>query len=90
MINDFDDLCLWKYILVDYIWLEIASLFKRPGLGPECSDSELITLALVGECRGWMSRPKLSGVQLFDPAIIINGSGSSGGRMCSSSIASGL
>ena len=32
---------------------EIAPLFKRPGPQPVCSDSELLTMALVGECRGW-------------------------------------
>lgn len=26
---------------------------KRPGPAPECSNSELITMILVGECRGW-------------------------------------
>lgn len=53
MINDFDDFCLWMYILVDDIWQQIAPFFNRPGPKPECSDSELITMALVGECRGW-------------------------------------
>jgi len=53
MINDFADFCLWMYILVDDIWQPIATLFRRPGPEPECSDSELITMALVGGCRGW-------------------------------------
>jgi hypothetical protein len=53
MLNDFDDLCLYMYIVVDDIWKKIAPLFKRPGPEPTCSDSELITMALVGECRGW-------------------------------------
>lgn len=53
MIEDFDDFCLWMYVLVDDLWHEIAPLFKRPGPTAECSDSELLTLALVGECRGW-------------------------------------
>jgi len=53
MIEDFDDFCLWMYVIVDDIWREIAPLFKRPGPPPECSDSELLTMALVGECRGW-------------------------------------
>ncbi len=51
MIDNFDDFCLWSYVIVDDIWREIAPLFKRPG--PACSDSELMTMALVGECRGW-------------------------------------
>ncbi|MCK5428045.1 MAG: IS982 family transposase [Anaerolineales bacterium] len=53
MINDFDDICLWMFVIVDDIWKQIELLFKRPGPKPECSDSELITMALVGECRGW-------------------------------------
>ena len=53
MINDFSDFCLWMYVLVDDIMQQIAPLLKRPGPTPECSDSELITMALVGECRGW-------------------------------------
>jgi hypothetical protein len=38
---------------VDDIWQEIAPLFERPGPEPLCSDSELISMALIGECRGW-------------------------------------
>ena len=53
MINDFDDFCLWMYVIVDDIWRQIAPLFKRPGPAPLCSDGELITMALIGECRGW-------------------------------------
>jgi hypothetical protein len=53
MIADFDDFCTWMYVVVDDIWRQIAPLFKRPGPAPTCSDSELITMALVGECRGW-------------------------------------
>jgi len=51
MIADFDDFCMWVYVIVDDIWKEIAPLFRRPGPKPVCSDSELITMALVGECR---------------------------------------
>ncbi len=53
MIESFDDFCLWMFVIVDDIWQEIAPRFKRPGPQPACSDSELITMALVGECRGW-------------------------------------
>jgi hypothetical protein len=54
MIEDFDDFCLWMYVIVDDVWQEIKPLFKRPGPAPtSCSDSELLTMALVGECRGW-------------------------------------
>lgn len=53
MISDFADFCLWTYVVVDDIWRAIAPYFRRPGPDPLCSDSELLTLALVGECRGW-------------------------------------
>ena len=53
MIENFDDFCLWMYVMVDDIWQQIGGLFKRPGPAAECSDSELLTMALVGECRGW-------------------------------------
>jgi len=53
MIHDFDDFCLWTYVVVDDIWQRIAWLFVRPGPAPACSDSELLTMALVGECRSW-------------------------------------
>jgi hypothetical protein len=54
MIADFDDFCTYVYTIVDDIWLQIESRFKRPGPAPTtCSDSELITMALVGECRRW-------------------------------------
>jgi IS5 family transposase len=53
MITDFEDFCLYVFVIVDDIWKEIAPLFKRPGPAPECSDSELIAIALISECRGW-------------------------------------
>lgn len=53
MINDFNEFCLWMYFVVDEIWLKIAPFFSRPGPKPECSDSELLAMALIGECRGW-------------------------------------
>ena len=53
MIDNFDDFCLWMYVIVDDIWQQIAPYFERPGPEPICSDSELLTMALVGECRGW-------------------------------------
>jgi len=53
MINDFNDFCTWMYAVVDDIWLKIAPFFKRPGPPPECPDSELLAMALIGECRGW-------------------------------------
>lgn len=53
MIHTFEDFCLYTYVIVDDIWQQIAPLFQRPGPEPHCSDSELITIALVSECRGW-------------------------------------
>src|SRR5512141_84919 len=53
MINDFNDFCTWMYMVVDDIWLKIAPFFKRPGPAPEWPDSELLAMALIGECRGW-------------------------------------
>jgi hypothetical protein len=53
MINGFDDFCLWVYVIVDDTLREMAAIMKRPGPSPECSDSELITMELVGECLGW-------------------------------------
>lgn len=53
MIDSFDDFCLYMYVIVDDIMQHIAPLLKRRGPMPNCSDSELITMVLVGECRGW-------------------------------------
>ena len=47
MIHDFDDFCAWMYVVVDDIWRPAAWLSKRPGAAPICSDSELMTMALV-------------------------------------------
>src|SRR5512142_13001 len=53
MIDSFDDFCLWVYVMIDDIWRQIAPMFRRPGPQAECSDSELLTMVLVGECREW-------------------------------------
>jgi len=53
MITDFDDFCTWMFVLIDDIWQVLAPLYTRPGPQPDCSDSELMTLAIVGECREW-------------------------------------
>jgi hypothetical protein len=53
MIDNFDDFCLYVYVIVDDVMRQIAPLLKRRGPAPECSDGELITMVLVGECRGW-------------------------------------
>jgi hypothetical protein len=49
----FEDLCLWTYCLVDDLWPQIAPLCQRPGPAPRCSDPELVTMALIGEAKGW-------------------------------------
>jgi len=59
MIHTFEDLCLYTYVIVDDIWQQIAPLFRRPGPAPDCSDSEVITIALVSECRGWDTETEL-------------------------------
>ena len=53
MITDFDDLCLWTYVIVDDILIKLAPLLRRPGPSPDCSDSELIAMILIAECKGW-------------------------------------
>lgn len=53
MINDFDDFCMWMYMIVDDMCIQFEPFLNRPGPKPACSDSELITMAIVGECRGW-------------------------------------
>jgi len=49
----FENFTTWMYVTVDDMWLQIAPYFRHPGPQSQWSDSELITLALVGECRGW-------------------------------------
>lgn len=53
MIDNFSDFCLYMYVIVDDVMQQIGPLLKRRGPEPECRDSELITMVLVGECRGW-------------------------------------
>jgi Transposase DDE domain len=53
MLASFEDFCTWMYVIVDDLWKQIAPLFHRPGPAPLCSDSELLAMALIGECRGW-------------------------------------
>lgn len=60
MIHDFDDFTTWMYVLVDDLWQQLAPQLRRPGPAPTtCSDSELITMALVGACRGWEAETEL-------------------------------
>ena len=54
MITDFDDFVTWMFVIIDDLWQGIAPLYHRPGPAPtSCSDSELITVAIVSECRTW-------------------------------------
>ena len=53
MINDFEDFCLYVYVIVDDLCQQLAPLLRRPGPAPRCSDSELIVVCLIGECKGW-------------------------------------
>lgn len=41
------------YVVIDQVWQHLAPLFSRPGRAPEHSDSELISMAVVGAGRGW-------------------------------------
>src|ERR1043166_7144544 len=52
-IESFDDFCLWMYCIVEDTWRQLSHLFSRPGPASRCSDSELMTMCLVGECKGW-------------------------------------
>jgi len=53
MITDFADFCLYVYVIVDDMYQEIAPFIKRPGPMPVFSDSEIIALCIIGECKGW-------------------------------------
>lgn len=53
MITDFADFCLYVYVIVDDMYQEIAPFIKRPGPMPLFSDSEVIALCIIGECKGW-------------------------------------
>lgn len=53
IIEDFADFCLTVYVIVDDICRQLEPMLKRPGPKPKCSDSELITMAIVSECKGW-------------------------------------
>ncbi len=53
MIQDFDDFSLWVYYIVDEICQQLHPFLHRPGPQPTtASDSEVIAMAIIGECRG--------------------------------------
>src|SRR5918911_5345633 len=54
MITDFRDFCLVSYVIIADLYQQLApKLGLRPGPKADCTDSELITMAIVGECREW-------------------------------------
>jgi len=53
MITNFDDFSLWMYCIVEDTYRQVSHLFSRPGPASRCSDSELMAMALIGECKGW-------------------------------------
>lgn len=59
MIDDFEGFCTAMYVLIDDLWRPLAPLFGRPGPAPLCSDSELLTMTLIGECCGWDEETEL-------------------------------
>lgn len=52
MITDFDDFCLWVYVIVDTIYQQIEPVLQLRGPQPLCSNSEVIAISLIGECLG--------------------------------------
>lgn len=59
MITDFDDFCTWVFVAVDDICKQLEPLLKCPGPKPVCTNSELIAMTLIGECRGWYVETEL-------------------------------
>jgi hypothetical protein len=41
------------YVIVDEMNQQVAPLMQRRGPAPKCSDSELMAICLIGECKGW-------------------------------------
>ncbi len=59
MITNFEDFCTWAFVVIDDLYNSLKPLFSRSGPKAACSDSELITLAIVGECKGWDQETEL-------------------------------
>lgn len=52
IIADFNDFSLWVYCIVDELCQQVQPLLSRPGPKPRsASDSELLAMAIIGECR---------------------------------------
>src|SRR4051794_14493123 len=59
-IHTFDDFCLWMYVMIDDWYQQRGRQATRRGPEPSsCSDSELLTMVLVGECSGWQEESEL-------------------------------
>jgi len=59
MIANFNDFSLYVYVIVDEIMQQLGAFLRRPGPAPVCSDSELIAISLIGECKGWDQETEL-------------------------------
>lgn len=53
MIANFEDFCLLCYVTIDDCYRALPASVKPRGMAPVCSDSELLTMAVVAECMGW-------------------------------------
>jgi hypothetical protein len=53
IVADFADFCLLVYVLIDDLWDTLPACVKPRGQQSACSNSELLTMALVEECMGW-------------------------------------
>ena len=53
MIANFEDFCLMCYVTIDDCYRALPASVKPRGEAPVCSDSELLTMAVVAECMGW-------------------------------------
>jgi hypothetical protein len=53
IVADFADFCLCAYVLIDDLWRTLPATVKPRGMAGKCSNSELLTMALVEECMGW-------------------------------------
>lgn len=61
MIRDFEDVVIWMFVTIDDLWQHIAPQYRRPGPAPDgCTDSELITIAILSELRGWDKETQLA------------------------------
>src|SRR5262249_46935685 len=53
MIGDVEDLCTGMDVLISELCASLDPVLVRPGPAPICTDAELITMAIVGDCCGW-------------------------------------